>query len=56
MGGVSCFSCAASLKRGQRGVQQLFQRNGSCWRDTRDRRKLSGVSTQQVMQASKARA
>jgi hypothetical protein len=24
MGGVSCFSRAASIKRGQRGLQQLF--------------------------------
>jgi hypothetical protein len=56
MGGDSCFSRAASLRRWQRGVQQLFQSGGSRGPDTGDRRKLGGVSTQQVMQAAKPRA
>ena len=37
-------------------MQQLFQRSGSCWRDAGNRRKLGGVSTQQAMHATKARA
>src|SRR5258708_290310 len=55
MGDVSCFSRAASLRRGQSCVQQLFQSSSACWRDTGDTRQCGGVSTQQVMQAAKSR-
>src|SRR5947208_15820028 len=55
MGGVSCFSRLATLRRWQRGVQQLFQCSGACRGDTGDRRKLGGVSAEQLVQAAKAR-
>ena len=36
-------------------MQQLFQRSGSRGPDTGDRRKLGGVSIQQIMQTAKSR-
>src|SRR5450755_4683879 len=36
-------------------MQQLFQRSGPRGPDAGDRRKLGGVSTQQIMQVAKAR-
>src|SRR5258708_20618847 len=36
-------------------MQELFQRSGSRGPDTGDRRKLGGVSIQQVMQTAKSR-